>query len=139
MVRPTLLVTEPEPEQALSVRKLVLETAKFNVLTAHSTEEALELLQMFPKIAAAILVRDSSLDCEAIAANAKRNGNKLPVIAVVPQLAQRCEGADHHVPSHEPEELVELVRSLLGDPRRVDSVNRRGAAPKRTERTRRAG
>jgi hypothetical protein len=140
MVRPTLLVAEPEPEQALSVRKLVLETAKFNVLTAHSTAEALELLQMFPKIQAAVLVRDSSLDCEAIAASAKRNGSKLPVIAVVPQIAQRCEGADHHVPSHEPEKLVELVRSLLGDPRQIDGVNRRGAAPKKKpEPTRRTG
>jgi hypothetical protein len=34
--RPTLLVAESEPVEALSVRKLVLETDKFNVLTAHS-------------------------------------------------------------------------------------------------------
>jgi len=32
--RPTFLMAEPEPEQALSTRKLVLETAKFNVITA---------------------------------------------------------------------------------------------------------
>src|SRR5437763_1250257 len=30
MPRPTVLVVEPEPHEALSVRKLVLETAKFN-------------------------------------------------------------------------------------------------------------
>src|SRR4051812_48605380 len=46
MARPTLLVAEPEPEAALSVRKLVLETAKFNVLTAHSDEETVELFHV---------------------------------------------------------------------------------------------
>src|SRR5690349_2301472 len=48
MRRPTLIVAEPEPGQALSTRKLVLETAKFNVLTAHSTDEALDVFQSFP-------------------------------------------------------------------------------------------
>jgi hypothetical protein len=39
MPGPTLLVAEPEPLEALSVRKLVLENAEFNVLTAHSRRE----------------------------------------------------------------------------------------------------
>jgi hypothetical protein len=46
MPRPTVLVTEPEPLQALSVRKSVRETAKFNVLTAHSAREAMELFTL---------------------------------------------------------------------------------------------
>src|SRR3954470_176535 len=49
MVRPTLLVAETEPVSALSVRKLVLETAKFNVLTAHSQEEEIEILGVAPE------------------------------------------------------------------------------------------
>src|ERR1700745_1637516 len=53
--RPTLLVAEPEPEQALSTRKLVLETAKFNVITAHSTREFLALFRRFPSIDGAIV------------------------------------------------------------------------------------
>jgi|SRR5579872_950086 len=53
--RPTLLVAEPEPLQALSVRKLVLETGKFNVLTAHSTRESIDIFHMFPNISGAVL------------------------------------------------------------------------------------
>lgn len=125
------MVAEPEPEQALSVRKLVLETAKFNVITAHSTAEALEIVRLFPNISAAVLVRDPSIDCEAIAASVKRDAGKLPIIAVMPQLTQRCAGADHHVPSHEPEKLLGMVRSLLGDPRMVDGAETQGAAPRK--------
>src|SRR6185503_18744271 len=67
MPRPTVLVAEPEPPQSLSVRKLVLETAKFNVLTAHSTREALDIFELFPNISAAVLVGESGLDCDLIA------------------------------------------------------------------------
>jgi hypothetical protein len=55
---PVKLVAEPEPSQALSVRKLVLETAKHNVLTAHSTREALDLFHLFPNVSMAVLVGD---------------------------------------------------------------------------------
>lgn len=132
MIRPAVLVAEPEPEQALSVRKLVLETAKFNVLTAHSTEEAMEMARLFPNIASAILVYDSYIDCEAIAARLNGQSKKIPVVAVVPQLTQRCAGADHHVPSHEPEKLLEMMRTLLGDPRAMESSTRSGAEPRTT-------
>ena len=55
MARPTFIMAEPEPEQALSARKLVLETAKFNVITAHSVSETRELLQQFPNASALII------------------------------------------------------------------------------------
>ena len=38
------------------MRKLVLETAKFNVLTAHSSREALDLFHLFPNVSLVILV-----------------------------------------------------------------------------------
>lgn len=55
------LVPEPEPQQALSVRKLVLETG-INVLTAHSTREEVDLFHLFPNITAAILAGESQID-----------------------------------------------------------------------------
>jgi CheY-like chemotaxis protein len=129
MIRPTILVAEPEPEQALSVRKLVLETAKFNVLTAHSNAEAAEIAQMFPNISAAILVKDAEMDCETMVRNLRQTLD-IPIVAVAPQTAYKCKGADHNVSSHEPEKLLELMRSLLGDPRKLDGSKRPGAAPK---------
>lgn len=117
MPRPTFLVAEPEPEQALSVRKLVLETSKFNVLTAHSTREALELFNLLPKIDAAVLVLDSDIDCAKVARAIRTTTDKVPIVALNPRIADRCGWADHTLSSHEPEQLVILMRSLVGDPR----------------------
>jgi len=119
MPRPTLLVAEPEPEQALSVRKLVLETGKFNVLTAHSNREALDILELFPNIDAAVLVDDRDIDCNDVGNHIKSATNKVPIIFLHATIGGHCASADHHLSSHEPELLLELIRSLLGDPRRL--------------------
>lgn len=121
MARPTLLVAEPEPREALSVRKLVLETAKFNVLTAHSTREALDIFQMFPNISAAVLVGESVVDCGVVADQIKGTvDNKIPVLYLSPRIGAKCNNADYNMDAYEPEKLLDKVRSILGDPRAVD-------------------
>lgn len=40
----------------MSTRKLVVETAKFNILTVHSPDEGAELFRLFP-VVNAVLVR----------------------------------------------------------------------------------
>lgn len=119
MVRPTILVAEPESEQSLSVRKLVLETSKYNVLTAHSTAEGIDLARMFPNLSAAVLVMDGVIDCERVAAKVKEIRSETPVVALSPTMG-RCAQADHHLSSFEPDALVGLMRQLLGDPRQID-------------------
>jgi hypothetical protein len=122
MPRPTLLVAESEPIEALSVRKLVLETGKFNVLTAHSFREALDLFHLFPNISAAVIVMDLKIDGENIARAIKSTVDKIPVIALEQRIGGCCPFADHHIPSDDPQALLELTRSLLGDPRQLDSI-----------------
>ena len=125
--RPTLLVAEPEPQQALSVRKLVIETDKFNVLTAHSTREALDILRLFPNLSAAVLVGEDEIDANEIATQIKRADDTIPVIYLHPSVGGRCAHADHNMSSHEPEALLELIRSLLGDPRTMETDLRKRA------------
>jgi DNA-binding response OmpR family regulator len=121
MPRPTILVAEPEPLQALSVRKLVLETAKFNVLTAHSNREALDIFHLFPNVSMAVLVGESGLDCDSIAKHVRdATDKKIPIVFLSSRIAGKCEYADHNLQSGEPERLLEIVRSLLGDPRESD-------------------
>src|ERR1051326_6469868 len=48
--RLTFLIVESEPQQGLSTRKLLIETAKHNVLTAYSPHEGLETLRRFPYV-----------------------------------------------------------------------------------------
>lgn len=120
MARPTFLMAEPEPEQALSARKLVLETAKFNVITAHSTREALELCQKFSSIDALIVHGSLPGNCAQVVSEFKRGDGGRPAILLAPSHATACDGVDHRVSSHDPQELVELLRSLFGDPRQID-------------------
>jgi hypothetical protein len=120
MVRPTLLVAEPEPEQALSARKLVLESGKFNVIAAHSVGEAVELFEQFPRGSAALIHTDLHAANEAITA-VKRSRPELPIIAISPSEHRRTPGVDHSVSSHDPQALLNLVRSIFGDPRNIEA------------------
>jgi DNA-binding response OmpR family regulator len=113
-------MAEPEPEQALSARKLVLETAKFNVITAHSAREARELCQQFPRVDALIVHGSLPGDAEKLVADFKRGDGDRRAILLAPSSSTSCAGVDHCVSSHNPEELVQLLRRLFGDPRRID-------------------
>jgi CheY-like chemotaxis protein len=121
MVRPTVLVAEPEPPEGISARKLVLETAKFNVITAHSGGEAKALLEKFSNVDAIVLHASlSGLDCQKAVADIKTFPTKAHVIVIAPVDRFDCKEADHLLNSHEPQQLLALLRSLFGDPRLID-------------------
>ena len=52
VIRPCFLVIDHEFPDSISTRKLVLETAKYNVITAYSGNEAVETLKLFPNVTA---------------------------------------------------------------------------------------
>ena len=117
MPRPVFIIAEPEPEQALSARKLVIETAKFNVITAHSAKEMLDSLELFPKVNAVII--HSSLKggtAPKLVRQVKDRHPEMTVIVLSPS-GNSTKDADHAVSSHDPQELVNLLRKLFGDPR----------------------
>ena len=55
MNRPCFLVIDREFPGSISTRKLMIETAKFNVLTAYSGKEALEVFTRFPAVSGVVL------------------------------------------------------------------------------------
>ena len=129
-MRPALLVAEHEPDSALSTRKLVLETAKFNVVTAHSLGEAVEALRlMSPGIAG--LVVTSTLgpedECATLAKTYREKRPDSPVIFLSPTGFNQCKWADHQLSTYEPDKLLTLARKLFGDPRMV--LNPGGKVP----------
>jgi DNA-binding response OmpR family regulator len=103
------------------VRKLVLETAKYNVLTAHSSREALDLFHLFPNVSMAVLVGDEEIDCDAIAKHIRGATDKIPIVFLTARIGGKCNYADHTIPTGEPETLLSLVRSVLGDARKQDT------------------
>lgn len=125
MRRPTFIVAEPEPDQALSSRKILLETFKFNVITAHSEPEMFELLDTFPNVDAVILHDDTpGTTTREIVKGIKQRLPKMPVLALSPRGDESGRLADHVVNSHKPEELLQLLQTLFGDARKVDGAGK---------------
>jgi DNA-binding response OmpR family regulator len=113
MNRPCFLVIDREFPSSISTRKLVIETAKFNVITAYSGKEALELFKRFPAINGVVL--DGGLDdvsCADVAREVKQVQPKLPVIVIAAPGFNGCPEADYQIESFEPAKLLETLRSL---------------------------
>jgi CheY-like chemotaxis protein len=113
MVRPCFLVVDREYASSISTRKLVIETAKFNVLTAYSAQEALETFTAFPAISGAVL--DSALrdiPCSEVVARMKATAPSLPIVVVRGPGATECTGADHYLDSFDPASLLELLKQM---------------------------
>jgi DNA-binding NtrC family response regulator len=124
MIRPCFLVVDREFSSMISTRKLVIETAKFNVITAYSGVEALAVLKKFPAIDAIVVdahMRD--IPCEQLVAGFKALQPGIPVVSVHTPGASPCFAADHHVESMAPEQLLATLRRL--HPEAADAVHRR--------------
>lgn len=113
MVRPCFLVIDREFSGSISTRKLVIETAKFNVMTAYSSSEAIDTLRSYPALNGAVLdagMRD--MRCSELIAALKQIKPDLVVVAVSRPGAEMCEGADHHLESFDPRRLLALLQKL---------------------------
>jgi DNA-binding response OmpR family regulator len=112
MNRPCFLVVDREFAGSISSRKLLIETAKFNVITAYSGSEALELFNRFPAVDGVVL--DASLgdmECEELVRALKIRSPTLATI-VIEGGSKACPGADFSVRSFDPGQLLDVLRSL---------------------------
>ena len=92
MVRPCFLVIDREFPGSISTRKLVIETAKFNVITAYSAQEAVDTLKMFGALHGVVMDTDvTGMHCEALVQALKLA--KSPGVANFSSAA-KAEGAD---------------------------------------------
>ncbi len=106
--RLVLLMIEQEQPEGLSARKLVVETAKHNVLTAYSEGEGIALLERLPNVDA-VLVHGMIRQYESIVSRIRSLQPRLPIIVAAPVENQHYPEADYVVPSHEPAKLLELL------------------------------
>jgi hypothetical protein len=113
-VRPTFLVLDLPTPNALSNRKLSLELAKFNVLTAFTAAEMMATARRFDVDA---FVVDSVLvapnPCE-LCEDLKRLFLRKPLIVVG---EADGTGADHVVEANNPVALLECVLGIFGEPK----------------------
>jgi len=132
MVRPCLLVIDREHSGSISMRKLVIESAKFNVITACTGAEALETFKRFPAVHGVILNASTrDIPCTEILATIRERAPKLPIIVVQGGDGPECPGADHYIDAFDPVQLLEILRDLF--PRATDIIKQQDNALKAEE------
>jgi DNA-binding response OmpR family regulator len=110
--RPIILVIEVEQPEGLSARKLVLETAKYNVLTAYSGEEGLQTFERSPADLVVVHSAVQDIPCESIVEHIKSKMPSLPVVVASPSDSW-CTGADFMVSSYDPAALLQVVQKIV--------------------------
>jgi hypothetical protein len=106
-----VLMMEEEQPEGLSARKLVVETAKHNVLTAYTLPDGLDLLQRFPNVDV-IMVHSRLLEQKAdLLGEVRRTCPGKPIILATPFAHDHRPEADYIVDSHKPHDLIRLFAS----------------------------
>ena len=113
MYRPCFLVVDREFSANISTRKLIIETAKFNVITAYSGAEAIESARRFPAIDGVVLdteVHDVPL--AKVIREIKTLLPKVTIILICSRFAESPPQVDHRVEFFDPASLLELLQKL---------------------------
>jgi CheY-like chemotaxis protein len=113
MVRPCFLVIDRQYPGNISTRKLVIETALLNVLTAYSAEEALAVLERFPNVNGIVLDTEVyGLPCRKLIEELRKIRSDIPIVTVSPSGHDRCGGEQYHVSSYDPQDLLEQLQNI---------------------------
>jgi DNA-binding response OmpR family regulator len=109
------LIIESERTDGLSTRKLLLESAKHNVVTAYSGKEGVEMYKRFPHVDAVCIEAElPDLKSSAVAEGIRKLNPKIRIVGLSPRLAARCEWADETIDSHDPGALLEVLVEMGG-------------------------
>ena len=124
MIRPCYLVIDRETSSGISTRKLIIETAKFNVITAYSSKEAIETLRKYPALDGVVM--DAGMEdmpTEELIAALKQLQPKITVILICTPRCSPSKGADHVVESFDPRRLLALLEKL--QPEAIAAIEKR--------------
>jgi CheY-like chemotaxis protein len=113
MIRPCFLVVDREFSGSISTRKLIIETAKFNVITAYSGAEALQTVDRFPALDGVVIdagLRD--LPADDVVNQIKQRYPGIPIVVICAPGANDCPAADHHLNFFDPARLLTLLQNL---------------------------
>ena len=115
-----ILMMETEQPEGLSARKLVVETAKHNVLTAYHAGRGLELLRRFPAVDAVLVHSGLLADEDDLLAQVREITPNAAIIVACPSPSAIFPGADHVIESHRPQELLDLLARDFNASKRTD-------------------
>jgi len=128
-MRPCFLIVDNEYPGSISTRKLVIESAKLNVITAYSFAEALEMLNRFPDVDGVVL--DTRLDgrpCSEVVKELKSVRAKVPIVTISPSGHEPCGGEEYHLSNFDPKHLLAALQEIC------DGIDRNGEFSEETQR-----
>jgi CheY-like chemotaxis protein len=109
------LIIESERTDGLSTRKLLLESAKHNVVTAYSGKEGVEMYKRFPNVDAVCIEAEMlDLKSSAVAEGIRKLNPKIRIVGLSPRLGAHCEWADKTIDSHDPKALLDVLVEMGG-------------------------
>ena len=113
MIRPCFLVVDKQYPGNISTRKLVIETAQLNVITAYSADEALQTLSRFPAVDGVVLdteVRGGN--CLDLIRQLRSIRSDIPIVTVSPSGHEACGEEQAHVSGYDPQQLLSQLRNI---------------------------
>lgn len=108
-----ILMMEEEQPEGLSARKLVVETAKHNVITAYNANDGLDLLKRFPNVDIVLVHAGLTQKRPAILSEVRTLCPRKPIILATPFANDSRPEADFVIDSHRPHDLVKLLAQDL--------------------------
>lgn len=113
-LRPCFLVVDYEFAGSISTRKLVLETAKFNVITAYSYPEARATLERFPNLQGIVVSAHADGKAEALLQYVEASHPAVKRILTGRKSGLNAD-VDLYVENYSPDALLKGLRTLFPD------------------------
>jgi len=114
MLRPCFLVIDQEFPGSISTRKLVLETAKYNVLTAYSSGEALQLLERFPRVDGIVMnASGHEEECVQLVTKFRKLAPGIRVVLTSGKDVVDCGPVELHLDSYDPRKLLAALAKMF--------------------------
>ena len=109
-MRLVVLMIEVEQPEGVSTRKLVLETARHNVITAYTSATGIALLRRFLNVDVVVVHTEmDNFSFEKTVSDIKKIRKDIPVIGITPHANKDKGGAEYMISSHDPETLLHLL------------------------------
>ncbi len=113
VIRPCFLVIDPEFPGTISTRKLVIETAKFNVITVYSGHEAIETLRRFPRLHGVVMdARVPDIPCAELSEKLRAINPEIPIVITSGRGYDDCGPTAHHLETYDPKDLLNMLKAL---------------------------
>lgn len=113
-MRPCFLILDYDFPGSISSRKLVIESAKLNVITAYGQQEAIDTLERYPRVDGVVVnaQMEGPLSCREFIERLREVRRDVPIVTVSASGHAACGGEQFHVSSYDPRQLLDALEKM---------------------------